>query len=404
MTSTAPGGTTNAGTDEADEADERGADLIAALVPHPADGPLAAARAQRPDVVSGTQDSYTALFDPRLAQTTLTTVERLQAALRVATLHDGGPATRRLAGHYRAALVATGAPEAFVDAAATGAGRADRGAPGDRSAALLDHATLLARAPLAATADHHRRLADAGLSADEAVTLSQVAAYVSYQARLVHGLDLLAQHPGPGQDGPAGPVPDGAELPEGEIPFTLDTLEWDPWLPPLDPDWATEEQSAGLAASPDASWPYFRLLARDPHILRHRTSTDRGIFRGAGGLPRAERELAATVASRVNGCVFCASVHSRLAARLADRRTDVQRLLDHGPRAGFGARWDALVAFAARLSTTAPTADAGDLARLRALGLSELEIVDLVQATAFFAWANRLMLTLGEPRRVPHAA
>ena len=35
--------------------------------------------------------------------------------------------------------------------------------------------------------------------------------------------------------------------------------------------------------------------------------------------------------------------------------------------------------------------------RLRAAGLGDLEILDLVQATAFFAWANRLMLTLGEP-------
>ena len=37
--------------------------------------------------------------------------------------------------------------------------------------------------------------------------------------------------------------------------------------------------------------------------------------------------------------------------------------------------------------------------RLRAiqLGLQELEILDVMQAGAFFAWANRLMLTLGEP-------
>jgi alkylhydroperoxidase family enzyme len=27
-------------------------------------------------------------------------------------------------------------------------------------------------------------------------------------------------------------------------------------------------------------------------------------------------------------------------------------------------------------------------------------VLDLVQATAFFAWANRLMLTLGEPTGV----
>ena len=31
------------------------------------------------------------------------------------------------------------------------------------------------------------------------------------------------------------------------------------------------------------------------------------------------------------------------------------------------------------------------------LGLTDLEILDITQAGAFFAWANRLMLTLGEP-------
>ena len=37
------------------------------------------------------------------------------------------------------------------------------------------------------------------------------------------------------------------------------------------------------------------------------------------------------------------------------------------------------------------------LAALRDAGLSDLEILDTVHAVALFAWANRLMLTLGEP-------
>ncbi|WP_406208723.1 peroxidase-related enzyme [Kitasatospora sp. NBC_01560] len=389
------------------------ADLVAALVPHPADGPLAAARAERPDAVLGTQDTYRALFDPGAALTTLTPAERLAAALRVAVLHTAGPATGRLAGHYRAQLAALGADPVLVDAAgSTGFG------PGDaRTAALLGHATLLALEPLAATEGHQQALADAGLTPDEVVTLSQVAAYVSYQARLVHGLSLLAEaadgseatdEPGAAA-GPAGALgvrvpgvppalPHGAELPSGEIPFTFDVLDWDPWVPPVDPQAATGPQQAGLAAAPDASWPYFRLLARDPEVLRHRTRTDRGIFRSPGGLPRAERELAATVASRLNGCVFCASVHSRLAARLSGREAEVERLFG-GRFDGFEGRWADVVAFAARLSTSAPTASAADLERLRGHGLSVLEQLDLVQATAFFAWANRLMLTLGRVRR-----
>lgn len=35
--------------------------------------------------------------------------------------------------------------------------------------------------------------------------------------------------------------------------------------------------------------------------------------------------------------------------------------------------------------------------RLRAVGLDTLAISDLIQGAAFFNWANRLMLSLGEP-------
>jgi len=34
---------------------------------------------------------------------------------------------------------------------------------------------------------------------------------------------------------------------------------------------------------------------------------------------------------------------------------------------------------------------------LRAAGLDDLALADLIHAAAFFNWANRLMLSLGEP-------
>ena len=34
---------------------------------------------------------------------------------------------------------------------------------------------------------------------------------------------------------------------------------------------------------------------------------------------------------------------------------------------------------------------------LRAAGLGDPEIVDIINGAAFFNWANRLMLSLGEP-------
>jgi uncharacterized peroxidase-related enzyme len=78
-------------------------------------------------------------------------------------------------------------------------------------------------------------------------------------------------------------------------------------------------------------------------------------------------------------------------------RDDVQRLLDEGLEGAQDERWRALIDLAAALTPTPARLEPAHLDRLPALGLGDLEVLDLVQATAFFAWANRLMLTLGEP-------
>ncbi len=48
---------------------------------------------------------------------------------------------------------------------------------------------------------------------------------------------------------------------------------------------------------------------------------------------------------------------------------------------------------------TPPALKASHLAALDEQGLDTLAQLDLLQSAAFFAWANRLMLTLGEPWR-----
>ncbi|PUW90824.1 alkylhydroperoxidase domain protein, partial [Cronobacter sakazakii] len=183
--------------------------------------------------------------------------------------------------------------------------------------------------------------------------------------------------------------------------FTQDELGWEPWLAPkalaaFSPD---EQETLRRFGHQDSG--YFRLLARNLPALEARTLTDKGIFYTPGGLARAERELAAAVASKVNGCIYCASVHARKASQLSKDNDAVQRLLEVVPggslSAGQSARWQAIIDFSAALSATPATAGAAHVAALREQALTDLELLDLVQATAFFAWANRLMLTLGEP-------
>jgi alkylhydroperoxidase domain protein len=184
--------------------------------------------------------------------------------------------------------------------------------------------------------------------------------------------------------------------------FTRAEVGWLPWLEPLPVDELTERHYDGLVDRPRASSDYFRLLARDPEILRARTLVDKDIFYNlAGGLPRADRELAATAASRVNGCVFCASVHARFAAHYSKAPELVDRLLDEGIDAELGDRWDAIVAAATALTATPVVFDETHVERLRAAGLDDLEIADVVHGAAFFNWANRLMLSIGRPVAPP---
>jgi alkylhydroperoxidase domain protein len=181
--------------------------------------------------------------------------------------------------------------------------------------------------------------------------------------------------------------------------FTQAELGWEAWLEPLPIDELTDRHWAGLVDKGRANSPYFRLLVRDPDILGARTRTDNDIFYNEkGGLPRAQRELSAASASRTNGCIFCASVHSRFATHHSKRHGDVQRLLDEGTSAPQDdPQWRAVIDASVALTKTPNEFSAENVKQLRDAGLDDLSIADTIHGAAFFNWANRLMLSLGEP-------
>jgi alkylhydroperoxidase domain protein len=181
--------------------------------------------------------------------------------------------------------------------------------------------------------------------------------------------------------------------------FTQANLGWEAWLEPLPVDELTDRHWAGLVDKGRASSPYFRLLVRDPDILGARTRTDNDIFYNEkGGLPRAQRELSAAAASRTNGCIFCASVHARFASHHSKRPDDVQRLLDEGTAAPQeDPQWRAVIDASVALTRTPGEFGPEHVQALRDAGLDDLAIADAIHGAAFFNWANRLMLSLGEP-------
>jgi alkylhydroperoxidase domain protein len=180
--------------------------------------------------------------------------------------------------------------------------------------------------------------------------------------------------------------------------FTQDQLVWKPWLKPLSEEELNPRHRQAFMQQGRAKSEYFRLLALEPDILEARSRSDMDIFHNTGdGMPRAERELTAVAVSRVNGCIYCASVHSRFASSFSKRDADVRRLLDQGIEADLGPRWNAITRAAAALTAVPPFFGPEHIKQLRDSCLEDLEILDLIHSAAFFNWANRLMLSLGEP-------
>lgn len=184
--------------------------------------------------------------------------------------------------------------------------------------------------------------------------------------------------------------------------FTLDQLQWRPWLDTIDTAHLTPEQAAVLKEAPgglEKIGPYYATLAHDPDALRERTRLFNAVMYGRGGAPRAARELAAVAGSRYNGCTYCASVHARLYNDLTKTTDVIERIFKEGVETSLPPRERAIVDFSVKLTQAPSELTGADIQPLRDAGFGDLEILDIIHAVAMFAWANRLLQTLGQPER-----
>lgn len=180
--------------------------------------------------------------------------------------------------------------------------------------------------------------------------------------------------------------------------FTRTVPHWRPRVTPVDLDEATPAQREALKITPSGTKvsDYVLVLAHDPESLTVRSPLFNEIMYGEGGLSRADRELGAIAASVINKCIFCAAVHANRHegytkdASVTDAIFTGQALPE---------RETTLFEAATALSQNPPELDQTHIDALRAQGMSETEILDLILSTALFGWANRLMHVLGDPVR-----
>ena len=181
--------------------------------------------------------------------------------------------------------------------------------------------------------------------------------------------------------------------------FTTTVPFWNPFVTPVNLQQASDLQLEALQTTPSNTkvGEYVLVLAHDPETLKHRTPLFNGIMYSRGGLSRAETELSAVATSVTNECIYCTAVHASRYNELTKTTEDMATILNETDSSKLEDRKRAIYDFSHKLSVCPPTVAEQDVEQLVQNGLETDEILDVVLSSAIFAWANRLMLGLGEP-------
>lgn len=111
---------------------------------------------------------------------------------------------------------------------------------------------------------------------------------------------------------------------------------------------------------------------------------------------RAEREMVGVTVSRLNKCTYCQTHHAAgLRRLLPDDRKHIADQLIKGTTTGLSDREAAMVAYATALTESPSSISQEEVDQLKAVGISDREILDVAQVAAYFAYANRIVLGLG---------
>lgn len=127
-----------------------------------------------------------------------------------------------------------------------------------------------------------------------------------------------------------------------------------------------------------AWWRYFNLLVNKE-----------------GHLSNAERELLAVIVSGLNRCDYCAISHGAALRTYTKDARSADLAAVNWRQADLSEREASMAAYAEKLTLHPDAVVEADLEPLRAVGLDEHQIVELVQIIAMFNLTNRVSTALG---------
>ncbi len=116
---------------------------------------------------------------------------------------------------------------------------------------------------------------------------------------------------------------------------------------------------------------------------------------GKSGLSRTEREAVAVVVSATNDCAYCVNHHAQALRRYVKDDDTLEMLMSADGLETLEPRLSNIVRHAEKLTSAPEAMTESDLGELRAVGLSDRDILDLSLIVAYFNFVNRIALGLG---------
>lgn len=162
-----------------------------------------------------------------------------------------------------------------------------------------------------------------------------------------------------------------------------------------DADGALEEMYDELTAQRGKVSNILKAHSLNPAAMGNHLDLYMTLMFGKSGLSRAEREAIAVVVSASNECAYCVSHHAEALRRYESDQETLELLTHADGLETLEPRLSNIVRHAEKLTSAPAAMTESDLGELRAVGLSDRDILDLTLIVAYFNFVNRIALGLG---------
>lgn len=170
------------------------------------------------------------------------------------------------------------------------------------------------------------------------------------------------------------------------------------WIDEVDIEDAEGELAAAYADLLEKRGKVSNILkvhSLNPEAMESHLDLYMTVMFGASGLTRAEREAIAVVVSATNDCAYCVNHHLEALRHYVKDEETLEMLVTADGLETLEPRLSNIVRYAEKLSSAPSAMTESDLGELRAVGLSDKDILDVTLVTSYFNFVNRIALGLG---------